>query len=432
MKYKKKALTCLILGSLGFSANAQAAWYDNAWDWIKDNIADPVVDAGKVTIDWLDAKVIEPIEGLASDVDGYISIIKATMSDHGYIDTYGLDYNPATNYAESSGTLDVITFNIKGFPEALNGISNSQARELSSIIESWGADIVGIQENWVRTDALTDNLTISAYPYRSDYWAGTPTTFGDGLLTLSPFPFSQDKVQYHEWNKCHGTLLEYLTGKVSSPDCATEKGFTVTEIEIAQDFIVHFYNLHGNTGGNEANNKSDLDQVAEMIHTYSAGSPVIVVGDFNIFFNRAENKTPHQYQQMIDFKITNRHHFYLRTAPARWQLLPAAILSITSATGATPNISSAIFPMEDNRLDHNNISDHAPSASANWTWINTYADQPMVNRLPESKPGRSPWSATAANIWWPKVTAAVQSMPTAMLRELMGVVQIKPGAGEIF
>ncbi|WP_281559634.1 endonuclease/exonuclease/phosphatase family protein [Thalassomonas sp. RHCl1] len=376
MKFKKKVLAGFIIGALGFSANAQAAWYDDAWDWIKDNIAEPVVDAGKVTLDWLDTKVIEPIAGLASDVDGYISILEATMSDHGYIDAYGLDYSPATNYAQSSGSLDVITFNIKGFPEALNGISNSQARELSTIIESWGADIVGIQENWVRTDALTDNLTTATYPYRSDYWAGTPTTFGDGLLTLSPYPFSQHKVQYHEWNKCHGTLLEYLTGNVNSPDCATEKGFTLTEVEIAKDFIVHFYNLHGNTGGNEANNKSDLDQVAEMIHTYSAGSPVIIVGDFNIYFAQRD-KNSHQYQQMIDFKIKTGITFTCEQPQPDGTIEGCDRIDYIGYRG-NPKYQFSHIPLEDNRLDHNNISDHPPRIGK-LEWINTYADQAVVD-----------------------------------------------------
>ena len=369
--FKKKALTCLIISTLGVSVNAQAAWYDNAWDWIKDNIAEPVVDAGKVTIDWLDAKVIAPIEGLASDVEGYVSIIKATMSDHGYIDAYGLDYSPATNYAESSGSLEVITFNIKGFPKALNGISNSQAKELSSIIETWNADMLGIQENWVRTDALTKHLTTNTYPYRSDYWAGTPTTFGDGLLTLSPYPFNKNKVQYHEWNKCHGTLLEYLTGNVNSPDCATEKGFTISEIEIAQDFAVHFYNLHGNTGGNEANNKSDLDQLAEAIHTYSAGYPVVVVGDFNITFAEKENR-PHQYQQMIDFKIKTGITFTCEQPQDNGTIEGCDRIDYIGYRG-NPKFHFSHTPLEDNRLDHNNISDHSPRIGK-LAWVNTYAD----------------------------------------------------------
>ena len=142
--FKKKLLTSLIIGSLGISANTQAAWYDDVWDWVEDNIADPVVEAGEVTIDWFDSSVIAPIEGLASSVDGYISILEATMSDSGFQNAHGVNYTPATNYAEASGSLDVITFNIKGFPEALNGISNNEARELSTIIESWNADIVGI------------------------------------------------------------------------------------------------------------------------------------------------------------------------------------------------------------------------------------------------------------------------------------------------
>ncbi|MCL1124951.1 endonuclease/exonuclease/phosphatase family protein [Shewanella surugensis] len=379
MRLKKSIMLSTILLSTCISTQAQAAWYDNVWDWLEDNVAAPVVDASQVTLSWLDSHVIAPIEGLATDVDGYVSILEATMSDHGYLSTYGQAYIPATQDAGPNGTLNIITFNIKGFPEALNGISDNEAQELSQFIENWQADIIGLQENWVRTDAITSQLSLDNYPYRTQYWAGTPTTFGDGLLTLSRYSLDQDKVQYHEWNKCNGTLLEYLTGAVSSPDCATEKGFTISEIEIAKDFIIHFYNLHGNTGHNRANNQSDLNQVSEMIQAYSAGFPVIIVGDFNIYFEQNSDRA-HQYQLMLDFKAQTGMTFTCEEEPVNGVIEGCDRIDYIGYRN-NPKFEFSHTPLVDNRLDHNNISDHAPRIGQ-LHWVNTYAYKTPIEYPP--------------------------------------------------
>ncbi|WP_438466615.1 hypothetical protein [Marinomonas sp. PE14-40] len=133
-----------------------------------------------------------------------------------------------------------------------------------------------------------DRLSKQAYPYRSKHWRGGLTSYGDGLMRLSDFPFDManrdnndyrlDSNEFEEYTACHGNLFD------NSPDCWTEKGFSVAVHEMTEDFSVHIYNTHMNAG----RDKDDYDarrkhflQLADFINSYSANATVIMGGDFN-------------------------------------------------------------------------------------------------------------------------------------------------------
>ncbi len=288
---KATLATGLMLTTAG---TAQAAWYDDVADWFVDTGTDIVEwteDAAAETANWFDENIISPIGVVFDTIDGVIAyeeLVADSLGDYGYTSSGGLSYTAPTDWAANSGTLNVATFNVHGFPEVLNGETDEDVAKMSTLVERWGFDIVGFQEDWVVNPALVSNLTNETYPYRSNHFAGEPGTLGDGLMTASKHPMNRDSVQRRQWSQCNGTLLEYIEGKVNSPDCITEKGFTIAEVAIAKDFVVHFYNMHGNTGDTESINQSDLDDMKAALNGYSADYPVVVVGDFNMGYDDTE------------------------------------------------------------------------------------------------------------------------------------------------
>ncbi len=213
----------------------------------------------------------------------------------GHKDTNGYDYNEsgAPAYTDStSGNFDVVVYNVDGFPKCIGGNSNDDFKSLLAELESADYNIVLMQEVFSKTKHgyLRDEGRISkaAYPYRSKHWRGTRTSYGDGLVRLSDFPFDMDSRddddyslatnEFEEYNKCNGDLTD------NNPDCMTEKGFSVAVHEITEGFNVHVYNTHMDAGSDNADvnaREAQFEQLATFINTYSSEAVVIVGGDFN-------------------------------------------------------------------------------------------------------------------------------------------------------
>ncbi|WP_299496195.1 tectonin domain-containing protein [uncultured Shewanella sp.] len=228
---------------------------------------------------WLD-DILDWLNGAANDARGYIELIREATTQVGFAHSNGQAYQTPTQLAGPTGELTFTTFNIKGFPEQIAGISNDQATELAqSHINNSGWDIIGLQENWVRNTPLRQGLDNNEYPYISDHFQGSATTFGDGLSTISKYPFV-NRQTHVKYNDCYGTFAMLLAGTISSPDCETEKGFTLTEINIHKDLIIHFYNTHMDVAGGSVKT-NQFNQLKDYIKTVSAGMPVVVLGDFN-------------------------------------------------------------------------------------------------------------------------------------------------------
>ncbi len=214
----------------------------------------------------------------------------------------GLDFSAPTGSA-ASGTFTITTYNVDGFPNSIGGNSNGEFSEIAEILESSALDLVLFQELFTKTkhSRLLDNITTGTYPYRSDHFRGTRTTFGDGLLRMSRFAFDKSSPSFSrvQWDQCAGDLDDYLIDG-ENPDCLTEKGFTMTRTYIDAELVIDVYNLHGDAGQDAASlavKALSMAQLADYIDTNSAGNVVVVAGDFNL--NWGEGK-PAEHRQIIE------------------------------------------------------------------------------------------------------------------------------------
>ncbi|MET8975124.1 jacalin-like lectin [Streptomyces sp. NPDC004539] len=172
--------------------------------------------------------------------------------------------------AATSGTFNVLTYNVAGLPEPLS--SSKPATNTPLISPRLGAyDIVNVQEDFNYHAALYAN---DDHAYRTATSGGVP--FGDGLNTLSDVPF--EDFERVKWAKCTGT------------NCLTPKGFSLARVRIAEGVFVDLYNVHTNADDSEdalAARRANITQLSDFIKANSAGNAVIVMGDTNTRYTRA-------------------------------------------------------------------------------------------------------------------------------------------------
>lgn len=103
---------------------------------------------------------------------------------------------------------------------------------------------------------------------------------GDGLGLLSRFPITErSRVP---WVECFGGMD---TSDRGAGDCLAMKGFSLTEVELADGVVVHVYNLHGEAGGSDTDQAlqaKDYRQLAEYIAANSEGHAIVLGGDTNL------------------------------------------------------------------------------------------------------------------------------------------------------
>nr|BFE74038.1 hypothetical protein GCM10020092_073390 [Actinoplanes digitatis] len=128
-----------------------------------------------------------------------------------------------------------------------------------------------VQEDFNYHAALYANDT---HPQR------TPTSglaaFGDGLNTLSDYPYSD--LFRDDWDACNGT------------DCLTPKGFTWSRTRLAEGVLIDFYNVHANAGsadGDLSARRANISELSAFIAANSASNAVVVAGDTNTRYTRA-------------------------------------------------------------------------------------------------------------------------------------------------
>ncbi|EUC46576.1 hypothetical protein COCMIDRAFT_92434 [Bipolaris oryzae ATCC 44560] len=183
--------------------------------------------------------------------------------------------------AQTSGTLNTLTFNVAGLPAALNGNDvpgdkTTNTARIGELFTKYNISLIHVQEdfNYHATLYASDK-----HPYRTATSGGVP--FGSGLNSLSNFPFTSfNRVK---WNTC---------STFDSADCLTPKGFTAMRVKFAEGVVIDAYNLHADAGTTDADNKARADnlrQVSDYIKTYSIGNPVIVFGDSNSRYTRTND-----------------------------------------------------------------------------------------------------------------------------------------------
>jgi hypothetical protein len=139
--------------------------------------------------------------------------------------------------AASSGTFNVLTFNVAGLPAILqnNDVPGDKTTNTATIgqdFAKYNYSLIHVQEdfNYHATLYANDN-----HPYRTATSGGVP--FGSGLNSLSNFDW-KDFTRV-KWATC---------SDASGNDCLTPKGFTFMRVRVAQGVWVDAYNLHADAG----------------------------------------------------------------------------------------------------------------------------------------------------------------------------------------
>ncbi|KAI2464607.1 endonuclease exonuclease phosphatase family protein [Annulohypoxylon bovei var. microspora] len=183
--------------------------------------------------------------------------------------------------AATSGEFNILSMNVAGLPEILNGneVPGDKATnsgEIGTKFAEYDYDIIHVQEdfNYHAYIYATDT-----HPYRTATSGGVP--FGSGLNTLSNFDWIDfDRVK---WATC---------SDASESDCLTPKGYTFMRAIVDSGVYVDVYNLHADAGtedGDEVARAANLKEVADAIDTNSIGNAVLVFGDTNSRYTRADD-----------------------------------------------------------------------------------------------------------------------------------------------
>lgn len=203
-----------------------------------------------------------------------------------------------TGGSSSEGSFSLLAYNVAGLPQ---GISSSNPTEnipqISPRLNDY--DVVVVQEDFAFHEILAAEAN---HPYQSEpkpypYPLDAPVqdllnaaiageaVMNDGLNQFSIFPFGP--LERVEWEMCFGVLT---TG---AGDCNAEKGFSASDLTLADGVVVRLYNLHAEAGSTPEDaiaTESDWAQLAEHIVDHADGRALIVAGDTNLHGNNAEDK----------------------------------------------------------------------------------------------------------------------------------------------
>ncbi|MFI9158689.1 jacalin-like lectin [Kitasatospora aureofaciens] len=185
---------------------------------------------------------------------------------------------PVAQAAAAGGSFSALTYNVAGLPQVLSSASTDRQSSTTAIGGRLAPyDVVNVQEDFNYHAAL---YAADSHPYRTATSGGAG--IGSGLNTLSDLSYDTDDFQRVKWNDC----------QLDSGDCLTPKGFTFMRTRLAEGVYVDFYNLHANAGtepGDEAARAANLAQLTGFIRTHSAGNAVVVMGDTNTRYTRADD-----------------------------------------------------------------------------------------------------------------------------------------------
>src|SRR5262245_60743168 len=180
---------------------------------------------------------------------------------------------PAPDPAKGADvTFLVLTYNVAGLPE---GVSKSHpatnTKQISPKLNAY--DLVVVQEDF---SYHPDLISAAMHPNKSTPMKSSGTDLGDGLNTLSKFPFSD--FSRTKWSSCNG----YFD---SANDCLTPKGFTRFVVDLGAGRQVDFYDVHFDAGRDDGDydaRSKQVDQIVTAIAAQSKGRAVIVAGDTNM------------------------------------------------------------------------------------------------------------------------------------------------------
>lgn len=212
----------------------------------------------------------------------------------------GATSSSAAGAKAGGGTFDLLSYNVAGLPQE---ISKEQPSTHLPMISPKLNDfqVVMTQEDfdwWAKLASGFDFVNYhtrlradTTHEYQSPKHPGPDAVgldltsrpapeVGDGLGILSTFEITgNDRVP---WVGCFGGMD---TSDGGAGDCLSMKGFQHMVLHVGDGREVDLYNLHGEAGGSETDQKlqaDDFAQLAAYIAEHSKGRAVIVGGDTNL------------------------------------------------------------------------------------------------------------------------------------------------------
>lgn len=189
---------------------------------------------------------------------------------------------PAVSKTAEAGTDDntftVLSLNVAGLPAIISSSDPAKnTKQMSALLNKY--DIVSVQEDFAYHKDLISQVT--ELPYQTEHSGNVP--IGDGMNILSRFPMYLET--RYKWEDSHGFITD-------GADQMTPKGILYTSIEIEPGYFIDVYNLHTDADcdeGSLAARRSNMNQLARLIQERSVGHAVIVIGDTNSRYTRAED-----------------------------------------------------------------------------------------------------------------------------------------------
>lgn len=182
------------------------------------------------------------------------------------------------------------TFNIDGLPVGnSNGPTDSQVKQISSIVSNAGWDIVGFQENFSKNNELKSNMGMFKWgTYKSfnvlELILGKPINT-DGLSFATTCSFENE------------TIIPYTNaygGLTNGADELLKKGFRYYLVTLKDGVQLDVYVTHMNSGSTEGHinaRASQLQQLANYINDNRGTRPIVILGDFNARYTRDDFAT---------------------------------------------------------------------------------------------------------------------------------------------
>lgn len=195
-----------------------------------------------------------------------------------------------------AGTIEALTYNVAGLPDALSG-SNPEVNTTLIGERLNRFDLVLLQESW-QTPKPNPNAPLRTYhedleatstlPFRSIPLAAPlgsdpdrpQALLSDGLNRFSTLAFEPTLRQ--RWSGCGD----------AAADCLALKGFSMARTTVAPGVTVDVYNLHMEAGGADfALRGENVAELLAFVTANSVGEAVVVGGDFNLHLDEEPDAT---------------------------------------------------------------------------------------------------------------------------------------------
>jgi len=178
----------------------------------------------------------------------------------------------------SEGAFSVLTYNVKGLPDALTGTDGaSRMTQIAPGLEPF--DVIGVQESF---DAGFHDALIGDVDHPIRDWSGetldSTRAYGNGLGLLIRGFEEVERTSFF-YSDCNGVIDD-------SSDCLASKGLQRVRVAVpGTEAFLDIYNTHHEAGGGDDDVAARDVQVGEVIaamEDWSADAAVLFMGDMNM------------------------------------------------------------------------------------------------------------------------------------------------------